>query len=950
MAVDEHLEAIKSRGNPVAPPSVEQLMGRFRLVLVLLVMASAACSSTAAPSGSTAVGPTTSTRATPTEPTGTTAPPSPVATPRFVDENGFDDHSVPKVDTVAEVFALSKTAVGGETVMKFVIPDFDQPASSPELQRVHLMDSNFFQLHDQWFYFRLLNGQRVPNDDTEPFTKRRFATIAEIYSWALAQPRDQLPLDLRFDDNPEDRRLFSSAFYKLALDREPRVLGVGSIVHLPETDPNRADRWLLELEYSDIVTPERIANYFDRLTPVLPAEIAEQLQWVVRSPHQQAVAEQMADQRLAYFERVVRYGDIVPAGTVAVYNQGISAGRLLYVGDDGAQFADARSGDIVISQSVPDWLPPASALITGDPQTPLAHVNLLARNRGIPNASQVGITDDPGIRQAARVRAYAIVIADGAELTVALISADQYQQWVAQRQPRPTAVSPVDISTMPVMLRLDDLLSDLRNDGDLSETDLETWRPIIGGKSAGMLALLDVDGVAPPPDPIAITVKPYVEHLAPLRATIEVAIADPSLAKSARARWLILEGDEDYAEQFPSDADAAFATDFTARFPKGTAFGELMAAGGIRNAVADRPVNPATLRAITEELADAYSDYDVATGLRFRSSSSVEDIDGFNGAGLYTSHTGYLRPDLQADVDDRDNTIERALQRPWGSYWSFEAFEERRAAGVDHLSGAMGLTVHARFDDDLEFNNGVATFTFLRSQSTDDPDAVLEVNVQQGSTSVTNPYSDGTFESPEVVRVLRQRGQLTIERVGASTLVSDGAQVLSDDALRQLFEQTEATAAEWRTRVNAELETEQALETIVLDFEFKTMAAGWPARAVESDPYPERLVLRQVRSLDPGLGRLPLDALSLPIPRDVLRRASEIRVTTCNDDVNPTDVRVFTDTLLAPDLGYAETPLVVTTGSTNGSSCVETMVYASPDRSLRELVASGDALVISGRG
>ena len=59
----------------------------------------------------------------------------------------------------------------------------------------------------------------------------------------------------------------------------------------------------------------------------------------------------------------------------------------------------------------------------------------------------------------------------------------------------------------------------------------------------------------------------------------------------------------------------------------------------------------------------AYGDYAVETALRFRSSSSVEDIEGFNGAGLYTSYTGYLHPELLKDVKDHDATIERALLR-----------------------------------------------------------------------------------------------------------------------------------------------------------------------------------------------------------------------------------------------------------------------------------------------
>ena len=191
--------------------------------------------------------------------------------------------------------------------------------------------------------------------------------------------------------------------------------------------------------------------------------------------------------------------------------------------------------------------------------------------------------------------------------------------------------------------------------------------------------------------------------------------------------------------------------------------------------IESRPVAPPTLAAIVDVLSTTYADYDVKAGLRFRSSSSVEDIEGFNGAGLYTSYTGYLSPGRLADPDDRDKTIERALQRAWASYWSYEAFEERRLARIDHLSGAMGLTVHARFDDDLERNNGVATFTYLPrppggADVAPGDDAVLEINVQQGSVDVTNPDPD-QVELPEVITVSRIAGVVSIERRSGSTLL-----------------------------------------------------------------------------------------------------------------------------------------------------------------------------------
>ena len=236
---------------------------------------------------------------------------------------------------------------------------------------------------------------------------------------------------------------------------------------------------------------------------------------------------------------------------------------------------------------------------------------------------------------------------------------------------------------------------------------------------------------------------------------------------------------------------------------------------------------------------------------------------GVQRRGLYTSYTGYLRPELLDDADDRDNTIERALLHAWSSYWSFEAFEERRLAQVDHLSGAMGLTVHARFDDDLEANNGVATLTYMPDGGPDD--AVVEINVQAGSVEVTNPDTD-EVEFPEVIRVTRRGGEISIERLAGSTLLDAGQQVLDDDGVGELFQQVSAVADVWRDRLNASLPAAQRVQTVVLDYEFKTMKAGWPHLVDGADPYPARLVLRQVRSLDPGLRAAARVGAHCPFP------------------------------------------------------------------------------------
>ena len=908
-------------------------------VLLIAVALVAACSSSPSsdPTTSDTVAPSTSSGDTTT----TTQPGVPV--PVFIDENGFNDHSVPRVDSIDELMALSRPGVGGQTAMKFTIPEFDRAVDAPDLARVHLMDSNFYRLHDEWYFFRLLNGQRVPGADVQPVVGQRFATIEQIYRWARAQPAGGLPLGLTLNTD----RLYSTDFYDLALHGDPRPYGVGAIVRFPDPVAGEPDHWLIELEYSDAVDPALIARFFERLIPVLPEEVGSRLEWVVRSPQQEAVAAQMTFDELPYFDRIVHFRDLVVPGTVGVYSEGVTAGRLLYVGEGGAQLSDAKATDIIVTERVPDWLPPASALITSDPQTPLAHVNLLARNRGIPNASQAGIHDDAGLRQAARVRAYAIVIAQGSTLQVALISKEQYDEWVRQRTPTPIAVPPIDVSGMYLVVNLDDLVVQLSADGALTEADVDDWRPIIGGKSAGFLTLLATPGLTPPPDPLAITIRPYVEHLAPLKATIAAAISDPAFEASARARWLTLEGPDDYADLFASDADAAFADDFLASHPAGTPLGDVLAAGGVRALIESTPIEPATLAAILAELERTYTDYDNEAGVRFRSSSSVEDIEGFNGAGLYTSYTGYLHPEELPDPDDHDNTIERALLRAWGSYWSFEAFGERRLAQIDHFSGAMGLTVHARFDDDLELNNGVATYTFMPGGDPDD--AVVEINVQDGAVAVTNPDSEDV-ELPEVIRVTRRGGKVTVERVAGSTLLADGEAVLDDDAVDELFAQVDAVADVWRTRLNASLATEQQVQTVVLDFEFKTVDEGWPRLVDGAEPYPQRLVLRQVRSLDPGLRAFSPEARALAVPRDVLMRASLVERVRCTaaGQAATEHIEVRTDPMLLPDMGYTDSPFVAGPVPAVGASCTRTVLYGSPSALLLQVVADGAAFTIIG--
>lgn len=899
------------------------------VALATLVAASCGDDGTADPAPTTSTTePTTTapdTTSTATSSTSTTEPPRPtVPVPVHIDENGFNDHTVPSVATVDEWFALARTNAD-RSVTKFTISDFGGTAP-----QARWADSSFFELHDEWFYYRLLNGQPVPGVDDRPASGLSFDSIAEIYAWADTQGSLPLGLDWIESQTFGRDRLYSRRFYDIILRTTPRIYGAGTLVHVPESLDG--ERWLIELEFSDAVTADDMTVYFDVLAASLPPEIGDNLEWVVRSPFQDGVATAMTESGHPLGDRVTRWRDVVPPGELSVYNPGIAAGQLLLVDETGSQLARATDTDIIVMEFVPDYLPPGSALLTSAPQTPLAHVNLLARNRGIPNVSLSGVTDDPAIQSAARVRSYVIVRAEGDELDVTLIDRSEFLEWQARTRTSTVRVPGVDVASMALTIDLTDLAGAITSDAEL-----DAWRPVIGGKSAGFVALLRTPEITTPPTPLAVTVRPYLEHLALVEDALDAVLRNADFETDPRARYLFLEGPSDYETFYAAPRDQEYGAELMARHPAGTLLGDVLAADGFKQYFRAQPMDPATEAALTEVLTDQFGHYDDRQGLRFRSSSSVEDIEGFNGAGLYDSNTGFLRPGEQDDPDDHKKSVEYTIKKTWASYWAFEAFEERRRENVDHRSGGMGVTVHARFDDDLERNNGVATFTLAPEGSPSSGTAVI--NVQDGAVSVANP--DPTAgELPEVIEVdVSDSGDLRITRVSSSTIV-DG-EILTDAAVRRLTEQLVAATETWRAQVNAGLDPEQQVDVVTLDFEFKTMASGWPAGAADDDG---GLIVKQARSLDPGLRGVPASVLALPIPRDVLARASRVARLNCRGS---TVIAAWMDPLASPDMGFATTPFT-SPPTADTSGCTSSTLYSTPDQYLVELLNAGDRVDLAG--
>jgi Pyruvate phosphate dikinase, AMP/ATP-binding domain len=844
-----------------------------------------------------------------------------VTPPRAESVDGFVDYTSARVESVESFEQLAavpavpavpgQPAPGGPAAgpgerplisgAKFVITGFSDPAR----RQMHFLDGRFYRFHDEWAWFRLLKGQAVaglpPLPRVASEVAQGFATPEDVRRWA-ATHEEQLPEWLEVMDG----RLYARRFYEVSLVPSGRELGAGSLIHVAAR-AGRPELWGFELEYSDPARVEDLLVFWDALDEAVPAPARGQLRWFARSVEQLGVGRELLERRPSLKGRVLTYAEVSVPGETQVYTSGVVAGRLRAFREL-SRLADAEPEDILLLGALPEYLPQARGLVTAIPQTPLSHLNLLAKSRQIVNAYRGGVLDDPEVQDLVRSRAPVALSAEDGELRLHRLTEAQYARWLDAAKSEPPVVASVEWKSAPYLV-------------DLSKVELSRLpklEPLLGGKNAGMVRLLHGlgPGTAPngagtlrvdvPDRPLGLTIRAYREHLAALRPELEALIADENFQKFKKLRFLALEGAEEFVEKFPSRRDRDLAKSYQNPNALG-AIAAVVRKGGVVHLVRHAPL-PLGLKTELERVLPAhFSAYSAEQGLRFRSSSTVEDIEGFNGAGLYDSSTGYLVPRKGTKELEKRPGVADAVRKTWASYFSFEAFEERHQSRIDHLAADMAVLVHARFDDELERANGVFTFSL-------GPDGgELAVDAQPGAVSVTNPPTDRVV-IPESSRVRRADGAWSVSRQTLSSLAQPGERVMNDAELRELYEVAERLARQQLAEDNAGVPGAQQRRALVLDFEFRRVAAGWPAS--RQGQMPARFVVKQMRPLEPSprVGRALREA---PIPRAALSRARRIETRVCRGGgLELSALLVYTNPDAAPDLGYSRRPLLAGLGVT----------------------------------
>jgi hypothetical protein len=388
---------------------------------------------------------------------------------------------------------------------------------------------------------------------------------------------------------------------------------------------------------------------------------------------------------------------------------------------DGDSYLSFR--DIVVLDRVPNDISVAMGIITAEFQTPLSHVNVLSANRGTPNMALRGAFDDPALRALeGRWVRLAVDLFDYQLVEVTQAEADT---WWEEHRPAEIQVPGMDLSA-----------TDLRDDVDLITIDaanptlklaVKAATRAYGGKAAHFGALTQVDGV-PMPKGFAIPLYYYRQFMEQhgFDARVTTMLADVAFQNQ------------------PAVRDARLAA--------------------LRADMLAAPIDAGFLQMVEAKLTAEYP----GIRMRFRSSTNAEDLDGFTGAGLYTSVSGA--------VGDPDDTVEDAIRTVWGSVWFFKAFEERSYRGIDHLAVGMALLTHRAFP--AEEANGVALTNNPYDRSGLNP--ALYVNAQLGGESVVLPPPGVTTD--QVLVFWEQQGQPVVY-LKRSNLVAPGTSVLSSTQL-----------------------------------------------------------------------------------------------------------------------------------------------------------------------
>lgn len=494
-----------------------------------------------------------------------------------------------------------------------------------------------------------------------------------------------------------------------------------------------SDQQLVTLEFSagDTADADMIAAAYDQVADAIYN--GDELVYRPVSARQEALTAELVD-RIP----VIRTAEVFSGQTYQPLEQGVGYGTLRFrrVAELGGQ--PLSPTDLVVLDRVPNDIAMVSGIITDEFQTPLSHINILSKNRGTPNMALRDGFDDPVLRgfegQLVRLEV------GPQDYAIRAAAADEAQAYFDGLRPSQALVPDFDLSVTGIV--------DL---GAASASDSRS----VGAKAANlgeMTAITTTAGMPIPlPDqPFAVPFAHYAEHLAAhqIAPMIDQLLADVAAGP--------LEPDELARRLF-----------------------------AIRWAIFTAPLDPALEASLEAAIRTRWGEERRA---RFRSSTNVEDLPEFSGAGLYTS--------AGASLGEGPGAVADAIKVVWASAWNRQAFVERDFYRVDHARVQMAVLIHPSFTD--EQANGVAITINERNERR----PAYFINSQVGEVSVTNPTG---LAIPEQILYYTWYEEPEYEVITRSSLLGDatgwpgGDAVFTDAELDELASYLAAIHGHFRT-------------------------------------------------------------------------------------------------------------------------------------------------------
>jgi hypothetical protein len=437
--------------------------------------------------------------------------------------------------------------------------------------------------------------------------------------------------------------------------------------------------------------------------------------------------------------------------------------------------------DIAILESIPNDIAVTAGIMTGEFQTPLSHVNVLARNRGTPNMGLRGAYTNKTLK--ALDGKWAKLTVGAEKWSIVEVTQAEADTWWEAHKPSSVTLPAIDLS-----------VTEFREIKDVTpeSTDV-TLRDSIrnacfafGAKAANYSVLANTDGVPTRP---AFAIPIYYYH-----------------------QFMTENGFYDQVRALQADSD--FQNNLATRDAK---------LEKLRDAIVAAPLNADFMKKVQDKMTTDYP----GLSMRFRTSTNAEDLDGFPCAGCYDSHTG----DPNTSWDD----VWEAIKKTWSGVWFYRTYQEREYHSIDHTTVGMALLVHHNFPD--EEANGVAVTGNIYEPTGIDP--AYYVNVQWGGdVEVVAPPAGIT--SDEFLYYFSQSGQPTVYLSHSSLLPSGTTSVLTR---RQVYDLGQALTAIHQRFSDAYGPGAENYGWYAMDVEFKfddEDTGGEPALIVkQARPYPD---------------------------------------------------------------------------------------------------------------